>query len=130
MTDDPQKAVQVSDPAEEDETSIAEYLIILLDEWRTLLVPFILVILAAGAYLVMVVPQYSSSGVLQVSASDSAGASALLELSGIGRPSPVETEVEILRSKYIIGQAAHKLGLGITQKIPDFTEGRWRTEAG
>ncbi len=121
MTDDPQKAVPTPDPIEDDETSIAEYLVILLDEWRTLVVPFILVILAAGAYLIMVVPQYSSSGVLQVSSSDSAGASALLELSGMGRPSPVETEVEILRSKYIIGMAAHKLGLGITQKIPDFT---------
>ena len=121
MTDDPPKKVRIPDPIEDDETSIAEYLVILLDEWRTLVVPFILVLLAAGAYLIMVVPQYSSSGVLQVSSSDSGGASALLELSGIGRPSPVETEVEILRSKYIIGMAAHKLGLGITQKIPDFT---------
>lgn len=120
MTDDPQKEVQTLD-SREDETSIAEYLVILLDEWRTLLVPFILVILAAGAYLIFVVPMYSSSGVLQVSSSDSAGASAMLELTGIGRPSPVETEVEILRSKYIIGQAARKLGLGITQEIPDFT---------
>ena len=101
MTDDSPKKVRIPDPIEDDETSIAEYLVILLDEWRTLVVPFILVLLAAGAYLIMVVPQYSSSGVLQVSASDSAGASAMLEISGIGRPSPVETEVEILRSKYI-----------------------------
>jgi len=114
-------------PAEEnparygEETSIGEYLTILLDEWRTLAIPFALVMVAAVAYLITAVPSYVSSGVLQVSTSDNSGANALMEITGIGSPSPVETEVEILRSRYIVGQAARELGLNLTKRIPAVT---------
>lgn len=105
----------------EEETSIGEYLVILLDEWKTLAVPFLLVVLVAVGYLVTAVPKYVSSGVLQVSTSDVSGANALLELTGVGQPSPVETEVEILRSRYIVGHAARKVGLNLSQKVPTIT---------
>ncbi len=104
----------------EEGISIAEYLVILLDEWRTLVVPFVLSILGTGIYLALAIPEYTASGVIQVSTSDQSGADALLDLAG-GRPSPVETEVEILRSRRIIGRAVQNLSLNIVQEIPRVT---------
>jgi capsular exopolysaccharide synthesis family protein len=94
--------------------TIGEYLTILLDEWRTLVAPFLLVVAAAVAYLATAVPVYSASGVMQVSATDESGALQLFDVAGLGRPSPVETEVEILRSRRIVGKAARKLGLALS----------------
>ncbi len=110
MTGQGQKPPRGAGP---DVASIGEYLTILLDEWRTLVVPFVLVMVAAVAYLATAVPIYSASGVIQVSTSDETGALQLFEVAGLGRPSPVETEVEILRSGRIVGKAARKLGLDV-----------------
>ncbi len=103
---------------EEDGVSISEYLVILLDEWPVALVPLLLVLVVAVGYLLTAVPSYRASGVIQVSTSDSSGASALLELADVGQPSPVETEVEILRSRRIVGKALEALSLNIVQKVP------------
>ncbi len=104
----------------EEHISITEYLSILLDEWRTLVIPFVLSIVLACVYLIMSVPEYSASGVIQVSTSDPAGAYALLELAG-SRPSPVETEVEILKSRYIVGKTIQQLSYNMVQKVPSLT---------
>lgn len=99
---------------------LTEYLLVLLDEWRTLLFPVVLAALAAAGYLLTAVPRYSSSGVVQVSSEDNSTTSMLFDLTGMGRPSPVETEVEILRSRSIIANAARKVGLNIDQEMPPY----------
>ncbi len=100
--------------------SITEYLLIILDEWRILVIIFVLTILSTGVYLILIVPKYTATGVIQVSTSDNSGTDALLELAG-GRSSPVETEVEILRSRRIIGNAIRSLSLNILQETPSLT---------
>jgi tyrosine-protein kinase Etk/Wzc len=109
-----------STPQDGAELPLTEYLLILVDEWRTLAVPLFLVLIGAVAYLLVVVPRYSSSGIVQVSTQDTAGASALFDITGIGRPSPIETEVEILRSRSIVGAAVRRLGLNISQETPAY----------
>ncbi|MBW2277091.1 MAG: hypothetical protein JRF63_06335, partial [Deltaproteobacteria bacterium] len=96
-----------------EKVSIGDYVMVLLDEWRTLVVPLFLVILGAVGYLMTAVPQYVATGVIQVSTWDPTGAGALFDMTGIGRPSPVETEVEILRSRRIVAEAVRELGLNI-----------------
>jgi capsular exopolysaccharide synthesis family protein len=105
---------------DDDGLSLSEYLAILLDDWRILAVCFLLAIGLATLYLVLSVPMYSSSGVIQVSASNPSEASELLDLT-VGRPSPVDTEVEILRSHQIIRKAFQSLSLNIYQELPAFS---------
>jgi capsular exopolysaccharide synthesis family protein len=119
MTEKPYKGTGDERDAEEG-IPFAEYLVILLDEWKTLIVPFFLVVIGTGVYLAIAVPRYQASGVIQVSTSDPIGADALLELAS-GRPSPVETEVEILRSRHIVGKAIEKLSLNLSQPTPTIT---------
>ncbi|MDD5306087.1 MAG: polysaccharide biosynthesis tyrosine autokinase [Deltaproteobacteria bacterium] len=103
-----------------EETSLGEYLVILLDEWRTVALVFGVVMAAAAAYLLVAVPKYRASGVIQVSAPE--GDSAMMfKMAGIERPSSVETEVEILRSRRIVGEAMRSLGLNIVRPIPPVT---------
>jgi capsular exopolysaccharide synthesis family protein len=104
----------------EDGISLVDYFVILLDEWRTVVVPFGLCVLATVAYLVLAVPKYTASGVVQVSTHDATGAEELLDLAA-GQPSPVETEVEILRSRRIVGNAIQNLSLNLAQEIPKVT---------
>ncbi|MCP4677468.1 MAG: polysaccharide biosynthesis tyrosine autokinase [Deltaproteobacteria bacterium] len=104
----------------EEGLSITEYLLIILDEWRILVLILVLTVLITGVYLLLIVPKYTATGVIQVSTSDNSGADALLELAG-GGSSPVETEVEILRSRRIIGNAIRARSFNIHQKIPSLT---------
>jgi capsular exopolysaccharide synthesis family protein len=121
MTGTGQQPVRNPEGAGPDVASIGEYLTILLDEWRTLVIPFLLIVAGTLAYLATAVPTYSASGVIQVSTSDESGAIQLFEVAGLGRPSPVETEVEILRSSRILGKAARKLGLNLSAPQPLLT---------
>ena len=101
--------------------SIGDYVMVLLDEWRTLVVPLLLVLVVAGGYLLTAVPRYVATGVIQVSTWDPTNAGALFDITGIGRPSPVETEVEILRSRRIVAEAIRDLGLNIEVEQPSLT---------
>ncbi|MBN2342967.1 MAG: polysaccharide biosynthesis tyrosine autokinase, partial [Deltaproteobacteria bacterium] len=101
--------------------SITDLLAILLDDWRLVVGPAVLVILLAGVYLVMAVPRYQAFGILQVSTEDTSSASAILELSGMSAPSVSETEVEILKSQRIMQHAANQLNLNIHQPISSYT---------
>ena len=121
MNRPPPQAPAGRNPAQRERSSVGDTLTILLDEWRTLAVPLALVLLAAVGYLLTTVPTYHARGVIQVSTSDVTDATRLFELSGLGRPSPVETEVEILRSRRIVGQAARRIGLNLVQPVPRFT---------
>ncbi len=120
MTQDHSPGMSLNEPELEEAISITEYLTILLDEWRTVVLIFLVAIGLAVIYLVTVVPEYKASGVIQVSTSDTTGTEALLELTG-GAPSTVETEAEILRSNRIVGHAIEELTLGLTQPIPSLT---------
>lgn len=101
--------------------SISDLLAILLDEWKTVVIPAVLVIVMSGAYLITAVPRYQAVGIIQVSTQDGSSASAILELSGMGSPSVSDTEVEILRSQRIMQQAANALNLNIHQNISSTT---------
>jgi capsular exopolysaccharide synthesis family protein len=104
-----------------EKASIGDYVLVLLDEWRTLVLPLVIVVLGAVGYLLLAVPSYVATGVIQVSATDPSGASALFDMTGISRPSPVETEVEILRSRRILVDAIRQLCLNVTVDQPPLT---------
>lgn len=107
-------------PEDEDSYSLSDLFTIMLDEWRTMLIPFVVAIVFALVYVIVVVPTYTASGILQVSSRDSASADSLLEFAA-GRPSSVETEVEILRSRRIAARAIQSLSLAVTQKQRKYT---------
>jgi len=104
-----------------DEISLKDWLAILLDEWKALTVPVVLVVAAAVAYLLLAIPSYQAEGILQVTTDGGGGSDALLELSGMTPVSPTESEVEILRSQRIISAAARRLNLNITAPLPSLT---------
>jgi capsular exopolysaccharide synthesis family protein len=107
-------------PRRVDETPLSEYLVILLDEWKAVVLVFGAVMAVAVVYLLVAVPKYRASGVIQVSAPE--GDSAMMfKMAGIDRPSPVETEVEILRSRRIVGEAVRALSLNIAKPVPSVT---------
>jgi tyrosine-protein kinase Etk/Wzc len=105
---------------DDDGLSIAEYLAVLLDDWR------IVAGCAAGSlgiavlFLLLSVPTYNATGVIQVSSSDTSAAGEILDLA-TGQPSSVETEMEILRSRRIVRKAIRQLSLNIVQHLPSFT---------
>jgi uncharacterized protein involved in exopolysaccharide biosynthesis len=53
-------------PEEDEGLPLAEYLSIILDEWRLFLAPVALCLLLAMAYVITATPTYRASGVIQV----------------------------------------------------------------
>ena len=122
MTDKGQAANQpVTQDVHEEGVSITEYLLILLDEWRTLVVPLVAVVVFTVFYALSMVPEYEAHGVIQVSSSDPGASGELLQLVGVDRPSMVDTEVEILRSKRIATKAIKDLSLNVAPIMKSWT---------
>lgn len=108
-------------PFESDEgIPIAEYLSILLDEWKLLALPIVLSVAVALAYTLTATPTYQATGVIQVG-DGGGGASALLDLMDAGKPSALDTELEILRSRFIVARTVESLGLLLQFEVPKAT---------
>ena len=121
MTSDPYPERDLTDHrGDDDGLSIAEYLAVLLDDWRLVAVCTVGVVGIAVLFLLLAVPEYSATGVIQVSSSDMSETSEILDLA-VGQPSSVETEMEILRSRRIVRKAIEKLSLNIVQELSSFT---------
>ncbi|MCU0664947.1 MAG: polysaccharide biosynthesis tyrosine autokinase, partial [Myxococcota bacterium] len=122
MSPDPQaQPGPLREPSEDDGLPLAEYLAILLDEWRLFLVPVVLSMLIALGYVLAATPTFQASGVIQVGEEGSGGASALLELMDAGKPSALDTELEILRSRFIVARTLDKLGMLVQTDSPPLT---------
>ena len=106
----------------DDTISLTEWISILLDDWKTFVIPWIVIVIAVAGYLITIVPSYQAEGIIQVTTeNESPAVGALVEMSGMTATSAAETEVEILGSRRILIAAAHQLKLNLSKAIPKVT---------
>ncbi len=98
---------------QEDEIDLKELFFTLLKYWYVIVAMAVLGFLVAILYLKVTLPVYSTNAILQVE-SKSANADLLLgDLGGFDNKSEVSTEIEILKSRMILGEVADSLNLNI-----------------
>ncbi len=105
---------QHTNQPQEDEIDLKELFFTLLQYWYIILAMALLGLLVAILYLRITLPVYSTNAILQVEGKSS-GASLLLGegIEGFNNQSEVSTEVEILKSRMILGEVANSLNLNI-----------------
>lgn len=90
----------------------------LISQWKLITLCVILSLICALLYLRVTPPTYSTDAMVQVEDGKSAASAALLgQLSnlsgGMGQKSPADAEIEILKSRLVLGQVIHNLNLNI-----------------
>ncbi len=99
--------------AETDEISLREYLDVLVAGRWIVLVAAAAALVLGGAYAFLAAPVYRSDALVQVEDKKSMGG-LLGDLSSmVGEASPAETEIEILKSRALVGAAVRELRLDI-----------------
>ena len=82
--------------------------------WKLALLAFVVVLGPAIGYALMAVPQYTSRGVIQVSAQGGlASANPLLELAGGGSSTEVNTEVQIITRRDFLARVFKSMRLHV-----------------
>lgn len=96
---------------QEDSVDLRELFSTLLTNWPIIVICTLLSVLASLVYLKYTKPTYTVNALLQVD-SNSGGADALLgNLSVLTAKSPVQSEIEIIRSRLILTEAARQQNL-------------------
>ena len=90
----------------------------LISQWKLITLCVILSLICALLYLRVTPPTYSTDAMVQVEDGKSAASAALLgQLStipgGMGQKSPADAEIEILKSRLVLGQVIQNLNLTI-----------------
>lgn len=90
----------------------------LISQWKLITLCVILGLICALLYLRVTLPTYSTDAMVQVEDGKSAASAALLgQLSnisgGMGQKSPADAEIEILKSRLVLGQVIQNLNLTI-----------------
>ncbi|WP_040331434.1 polysaccharide biosynthesis tyrosine autokinase [Acinetobacter rudis] len=104
-----------------DNIDLKELFFSVLNQWKLVMLCIVISLIIAILYLRVTLPIYSTNALVQVEDGKSAASVALLgqlkELSGtVGTKSPADAEIEILRSRLIIGQVIHDLNLNLIVK--------------
>jgi tyrosine-protein kinase Etk/Wzc len=104
------------DPGDGDEVSLGEYLDVLL-KGRWIVAASVALALAAGvAYALLAPPIYRTDALVQVE-DKKGGMGGLSDLSALmGESSPAETEIEILRSRALVGAVVDALRLDLVAR--------------
>ncbi|EPG35420.1 polysaccharide biosynthesis tyrosine autokinase [Acinetobacter colistiniresistens] len=110
----------------EDTIDLKELFFSLIAQWKIIALCVILSLICAILYLRITSDIYSVDAMVQVEESKGAASAALLgDLSkvtgGLAQKSPADAEIEILRSRMVLGQVIRNLNLDIT--IKDNTSG-------
>ncbi|MGQ1671336.1 polysaccharide biosynthesis tyrosine autokinase [Acinetobacter baumannii] len=110
----------------EDSIDLKELFFSLIAQWKIIACCVILSLICALLYLRITTDTYSVDAMVQVEDSKGAASAALLgDLSkvtgGISQKSPADPEIEILKSRMVLGQVIHNLNLDI--KIKDNQSG-------
>ncbi|MCI3880020.1 polysaccharide biosynthesis tyrosine autokinase [Acinetobacter higginsii] len=110
----------------EDTIDLKELFFSLIAQWKIIALCVILSLICAMLYLRITSDIYSVDAMVQVEDTKGAASAALLgDLSkvtgGLGQKSPTDAEIEILRSRMVLGQVIHNLNLDIM--IKDNTSG-------
>ncbi len=98
---------------QEDEIDLKELFFTLLQYWYIILAMALLGLLVAILYLKVTLPIYSTNAVLQVEGKSSNADLLLGDLGSFNTQSEVSTEIEILKSRMILGEVADSLNLNI-----------------
>ncbi|GEA68784.1 polysaccharide biosynthesis tyrosine autokinase [Acinetobacter baumannii] len=106
----------------EDSIDLKELFFSLIAQWKIIACCVILSLICALLYLRITPDTYAVDAIVQVEDSKGAASAALLgDLSkvtgGLGQKSPTDAEIEILKSRMVLGQVIHNLNLDI--KIKD-----------
>jgi tyrosine-protein kinase Etk/Wzc len=119
----PPNPPQVPAPeAAEDEIDLRELFAILLDAKWLILGIAAAVLFVAVLYAVLATPIYRANVLIQVNEDNAAfqtGAMSELAASLNGQVPPADTEIAIMRSRYVVGSTVDKLGLAIDAE-PDY----------
>jgi tyrosine-protein kinase Etk/Wzc len=109
----PGDRLELVPPGDEGEPSLREYVDALV-AGRWIVLAAVALCLAAGlGYALLAVPVYRSDALVQVE-EKKGGNTFLADLSGaFGESSPAETEIEVLRSRAMLGAVARQLGLDV-----------------
>lgn len=103
-----------------DEVSLREYVDVLVDGRWLVIAATAIALAVGGAYALLAAPVYRSDVLVQVEDKKSGG-NLLGELSGMfGESSPAETEIEILRSRALIGSVVRSLALDVVARPKRF----------
>ncbi|MCG6626031.1 polysaccharide biosynthesis tyrosine autokinase [Acinetobacter baumannii] len=110
----------------EDSIDLKELFFSLIAQWKIIACCVILSLICALLYLRVTPDTYAVDAMVQVEDSKGAASAALLgDLSkvtgGLGQKSPTDAEIEILKSRMVLGQVIHNLNLDI--KIKDNQSG-------
>ncbi|MCU4432908.1 polysaccharide biosynthesis tyrosine autokinase [Acinetobacter pittii] len=105
----------------EDSIDLKELFFSLIAQWKIIACCVILSLICALLYLRITPDTYSVDAMVQVEDSKGAASAALLgDLSkvtgGLGQKSPTDAEIEILKSRMVLGQVIHNLNLDIRVK--------------
>ncbi len=98
---------------QEDEIDLKELYFVLLKYWYIIVAMALLGLLSAILYLRVALPVYSTNAVLQVEGKSASADLLLGDLGGFDAKSEVATEIEILKSRMILGEVADSLNLNI-----------------
>src|SRR5512133_193613 len=101
---------------DEDSINLLELLDVILDQRWLIAVVTAVVLALGGAYAFMATPIYEANSLIQVEDSKSGGMSSLLGDMGsmFDIKSPATAEIEILRSRLVVGQAVANLQLDLS----------------
>lgn len=107
-------------PYEPDDTiDLKELALTLIKNWYWILLCVIVAVALATLYLRVTKPVYAVDGLIQVESNKNASAALLGDLSSVmDVKSPAQTEIELLKSRFVLGQAVHNLKLDIGLSSP------------
>jgi len=102
----------------DDTIDLKELFFSLFTQWKIITLCIVIGLICALIYLRITLPVYATDALVQVEDSKGAASAALLgqlkELSGgVGQKSPVDAEIEILKSRLVLGQVIKNLNLNI-----------------
>lgn len=106
----------------DDTIDLKELFFSLIAQWKVILLSIILSIICAVLYLRVTPPTYSADAMLQIEDTKTAASAALLGNlsdavpSGLGGKSPADAEIEILKSRMVLGKVIQDLNLDIQIK--------------
>lgn len=109
--------------------SLREYLDVLVENRWVVAIAVVVAVMLGGAYALLASPQYRSDALVQVE--NKSGASALLgDLTALSDTTPADTEIEILRSRALVGAVVDQLKLDVVARPRRFPVlgaalGRW-----
>ena len=108
---DRQNGVEFAPPQQLEEVHLSDYLAVLFRRRRIALVAFLAVVFAVALYTFLVSPVYDASATLHVRDEKVRGGANLLGDLGLSRDNPIETEIEIVKSRTNMEEVVRRLHL-------------------